>query len=657
MTFDPLADFDREILQFLESAGVDTESVQLNTPPEREFGERATNAAFRLARERRQSPQQIAQDIAGKFQLDSFRFIESVDPAGNGYINFHLNYETFVPHVVQSIRDAGECYGRRPNVELVHAVVEHTSVNPNKEWHIGHVRNAILGDVLSRLLHLAGHDVEVQNYVDDTGLQAAQAVLGFEDFPEVQRPGEKFDHYVGRSYVKIAAELGAERALRARLEELQSTPLEAGDHDAMQEESERINARLENIGRLQKKVMQVMHALEEGEYYPLLEQILNAQLQTAARLGVAYDLLIWESHLVRSNVLAEAMRRLEDSPHVYWAQDGRYHGALVIETGKGSQDGEPKREVLIRSSGIPTYLGKDIAYHLWKFGLLPNPLHYVQYSGPEQSGGRVLWSTALHGDERTRHTPDRVINVIAVNQSQAQDAVKDGLRAAGFEEAAGNLIHLAYGLVSTAEGRISGRRGTAVAGDTVIDEAIRVAFERVKEKRSQELGDAEMERIAEAVGIGALRYFMVQYNPLRDIVFNVADVVSYDGNTGLYVQYALVRMFAILRKAVTEHGAQPETIDNADSSLLQHEQEKRLAFHLALYPSVVADASRTLALNLVAEFAFDLATIFSQFYRDCPVLNAESVALRDARLLLVRTVRDALANACNVLGIPVIERL
>jgi arginyl-tRNA synthetase len=191
----------------------------------------------------------------------------------------------------------------------------------------------------------------------------------------------------------------------------------------------------------------------------------------------------------------------------------------------------------------------------------------------------------------------------------------------------------------------------------VIDEAVRVALERVKEKRSQELTDAEMERIAEAVGIGALRYFMVQYNPLRDIVFNVADVVSYDGNTGLYVQYALVRMSAILRKAVSEHGVQPETIDNADASLLQHEQEKRLAFHLALYPSVVADASRTLALNLVAEFAFDLATIFSQFYRDSPVLNAESAALRDARLLLVRTVRDALANPCNVLGIPVIERL
>jgi arginyl-tRNA synthetase len=657
VTYDPLGDFDREILRFLHSAGVESEIVQLSTPPDREFGERATNAAFRLARERRQSPQQIAQAVAAQFRPDGFRFINRVEPAGNGYINFHLNYETFVPHVMQSIRDAGELYGRRPNVESVRAVVEHTSVNPNKEWHIGHVRNAVLGDVLSRLLHLAGHDVEVQNYVDDTGLQAAQAVLGFQDFPEVRRPGEKFDDYVGRSYVKIAAELGAERALRARFEELQATPPEAGDRQAMQQESERINARLENIDRLQKKVMGVMRDLEEGEHYPLLEQILNAQLETAVRLGVAYDLLIWESHLVRSNVFREAIRRLEESPHVYWAQGGRYHGALVIETGPGPEEGEPKCEVLIRSSGIPTYVAKDIAYHLWKFGLLADPLRYVLYSGPPQPQGHVLWSTALQGEERPHHTPDKVINVIAVNQSQAQDAVKDGLRAAGFEEAADHLIHLGYGLVSTAEGRISGRKGTAVAGDTVIDEAVRVALERVKEKRSQELTDAEMERIAEAVGIGALRYFMVQYNPLRDIVFNVADVVSYDGNTGLYVQYALVRMSAILRKAVTEHGVQPETIDNADASLLQHEQEKRLAFHLALYPSVVADASRTLALNLVAEFAFDLATIFSQFYRDCPVLNAESVALRDARLLLVRTVRDALANACNVLGIPVIERL
>jgi arginyl-tRNA synthetase len=210
--------------------------------------------------------------------------------------------------------------------------------------------------------------------------------------------------------------------------------------------------------------------------------------------------------------------------------------------------------------------------------------------------------------------------------------------------------------VSTAEGKISGRKGTSVAGDSVIDQAVKAAYDRVREKRTQELTDEEMRRISEAVGVGAIRYFMVQYNPLREILFDVKDVVSYDGNTGLYIQYALVRMFAILRRAETEHQIDTETIDRADAALLQHEQERRLVWHLAQYPGVVYDAARTLTVNLVAEWAFDLATIFSQFYRDCAVLSAEP-ELRAARLLLVRTVRDALAGACGVLGVPVIERL
>ena len=654
MTQDPLSDFDREILDFLQSTGIDPQSVQLSTPPERELGERATNVAFRLARERRQPPRQIAEEMAARFEAGRYRFVAGVEPAGNGFINFRLRYEAFMPHAVRAIREAGAVYGRRAEEAFERVVVEHTSVNPNKEWHIGHVRNVVLGDVLSRLLRLAGHDVEVQNYVDDTGPQVAQAILGLRDFPEEPRPGEKFDHYAGRLYVKVAAELGAERELRERLATLDEPGSDA--EDGGQEVSERasIEARLENIKRLQREVVGLMRGLEHGEHTATVAKILNAQIETAARLDVYYDLLNWESHLVASHIFDESVKRLRESPHVYLPPEGRYAGALVIETQPPRDGQEAKCEVLIRSNGLPTYVGKDISYHMWKFGLLPDRLRYVEYC--RQRNGAILWSTALRGQPRREEKPRRVINVIGVHQSQAQAAVKDGLRAAGYHEEADDLVHLAYGMVSTAAGKLSGRKGTNVAGDTVIDEAVRVALERVQEKRSQDLTDEEMRHIAEAVGVGAVRYFMVQYNPLRDIVFDVGDVVSYDGNTGLYVQYALVRMFAILRKARAEHGVTDDRIDAADASLLQHEQEKRLLFHLVQYPATVADASRTLAVNLVAEFAFDLATIFSQFYRDCTVLDAEP-ALRNARLRLVQTVRDVLANACGVLGVPVIERL
>jgi arginyl-tRNA synthetase len=354
-------------------------------------------------------------------------------------------------------------------------------------------------------------------------------------------------------------------------------------------------------------------------------------------------------------VFEEAMERVQQSPKVYRPAEGRYAGALVIVTDEGTPgEDEPKAEVLIRSNGIPTYVGKDIAYHMWKFGLLPERIRYVEFC--DQPNGEKLWSTSLTGENRSSPNPDRVINVIAVNQTLPQQAVNQALRVAGFEEAADRLLHLAYGLVSTRDGRISGRKGTTVSADAVIDEAVRVALERVKEKRSADMTEDEMEKIAEAVGVGAVRYFMVQYNPLRDIVFDVSDVVSYDGNTGLYIQYALVRMSAILRRAFSDHGVTDEAIDAADSTLLQHEQEQRLVFHLAQYPDAVATAARTLAVNLIAEYAYDLATIFSQFYRDCGVLNAEP-GLREARLLLVRTVRSVLANACELLGVPVIERL
>lgn len=653
MSIDPLADFDNQILDFLASAGIPREQVQLEIPANPEFGERATNVALKLARERKQSPRQIAQEVTERFASGTYDLISGIEPAGPGFINFRLNYNTFVPLVLAGVREAGTSFGTRPASSGRHIVVEHTSVNPNKEWHIGHVRNAVLGDVVTRIFRLAGEDVEVQNYIDDTGLQAAQAIYALTSFPERQQPDEKFDHYSGRLYVKIAGELAAERDLRVRLEYLEEHPDEEQMAGFVPERAS-IRARLDAIERHKLHILGTMHGLESGKYHDEVSRILNAQLQTAFRLGIFYNLLNWESDLVASQTFQQAMERLEASPRVYKAEAGRYAGAVVIQTGEPGPDGEePKAEVLIRSNGIPTYVGKDIAYHMWKFGLMPDRIRYIDYL--EQPNGEMLYSTALRGETSTERTPDQVINIIAVDQSLAQATVKEALRVSGYPQEADDLFHLAYGLVSTKEGKISGRKGTSVSGDAVVDQAVRVAYERVQE-RGQGLSEEEMRAIAEAVGVGAVRYFMVQYNPARDIVFDVADVVSYDGNTALYIQYALVRMFAILRRAREEHGVAAERIEGATAGLLQHAQEKRLAYHLSLYPQTIADAARTLNVNLVAEYAYNLATIFSQFYRDCGVLNAEP-ELREARLLLVARVRDVLVNACDVLGVPVIERL
>ena len=649
--------FDREILSFLASRGIDAAIVRLDTPADRQFGERATNVAFLLAKERKQAPRQIAQEIASGFDPAQYRLIQAVEPAGAGFINFRLNYEAFTPLVIDEVRASGSDYGGGVITQTERVVVEHTSVNPNKEWHIGHVRNAVLGDVVNRALRRAGHSVAVQNYIDDTGLQAAEAVLGLRDFPEPRREGEKYDHWLGRMYVKIAGEIASEPELRKRLAELEAQPRDRLDGDS----GNRARTGEHHGATRQPRAPEEPHPRGDARAG---SRPVSRRDRATARRPVANRLS--PRHLLRPAQLGESSRPIA------CLRGGDRTGATVAKSvssnrgplrrGADYRDrrcqlepgDEPKAEVLIRSNGIPTYVGKDIAYHMWKFGLLPERIKYVEFH--EQPNGTMLWSTSLEGESRSSANPDRVINVIAVNQTLPQQAVNQALRVAGFEEAASHLLHLAYGLVSTREGKISGRKGTSVSADAVIDEAVRVALERVTEKRSADLTDEEMHDIAEAVGVGAVRYFMVQYNPLRDIVFDVSDVVSYDGNTGLYVQYALVRMAALLRRAASDHGVPASAIDAADTTLLQHEQEKRLIFQMARYPDTVATAARTLAVNLIAEYAYDLATTFSQFYRDCGVLNAEP-ALRAARLLLVRTVLSVLANACELLGVPVIERL
>ena len=654
MPHDPLHDFDTEIMDFLRANGVEAESLQLVTPPDRTFGDRSTSVAFQLAKVRRQRPLDIATTLASSFDPSSSSFISRVEAAGNGHLNFYLNYSAFIPAVITTVEDDGHLFGRRDGLDAKQIVVEHTSVNPNKEWHIGHVRNAVLGDVVVRALRLCGHHVEAQNYIDDTGLQAAQAIHALQAFPENQVDGEKYDHYLGRLYVKVASEFASEASLRQTAETLNR---EASDLNppGITVSTRSIDARLQNIEVLKQGVMRTMHALEAGEHHAAVAAILRAQLLTAFRLGVFYDLLSWESHLVQSHIFEQAMGKLQQASHVYYAEEGRYRGALIIQVQDTAPEGEePKAEVLIRSNGIPTYVGKDIAYHLWKFGLVPDPLHYERFL--QQPNGEEFWSTALSGENRDTPPPTSVINVIGVHQAQAQDTVRAGLRAAGFDEAADNLVHLSYGMVGTAEGKISGRKGTFVSGDSVIDETVNAAYDAVRGKRSEDLDETEMRATAEAIGVGAVRYFMIQYNPAREITFDVKDVVNFDGNTALYIQYAVVRMGAILRRAESDLNIHGADLKSADVRLLTHEQEKRLCYHLAQYPGTVATVARTLSVNLIAEYAHDLAVIFSAFYRDCSVLNAED-DLRRARLRLVQVTREALVNVCGVLGIPVIERL
>lgn len=565
-----------------------------------------------------------------------------MEPAGGGFINFYLDQTAFVPHTIDTIESSGDLYGRPEAVLPERLLIEHTSVNPNKEWHVGHLRNAVIGDVLVRLARLAGHQVEVQNYIDDTGRQAAEAIYALQLYgrlrpdqpsaPELleTRAPEKVDQFVGELYVRLNGELGSD------LDPARKHELESG-------------------------VGEVLHEMETGKYRPALEAIVRAQLQTALRIGARYDMLVWESDVVRAHLLDEALALLRASLRVYVPDEGEYNGALVIEMpskvrdekGGADEAGDgPMLRVLVRSNGLPTYTGKDVAYMLWKFGLLKSEISRCHWL-PDQSN-EALWTTCPDGEPFVPRRPDLVINVVAEHQTLQQQTVIEGLGAAGFEDEARRAHHLSYGMVSQAEGRISGRKGSGIAADDVLDQATAVATERVKEKRPEATG-SEVGQVAEAIAVGAVRYLMVQYGPIKPIVFDIDDVVSFEGNTGLYIQYAIVRMSAVLRKAAGL-AITHEEIDSGNVDLLTDDAERRLVLKLGRFPTAVEDANRTLAVNLIADYGHTLASEFSQFYRDCPILQAEP-ALRLARLRLLRATRTTLSNAAQVIGIPVVEQL
>lgn len=624
---DPIFDFEEAIRQFLIESGVPRDRIVLSVPPDPGFGEASCNAAFLLAREWRRSPRDIAKEIADRFVPQEGALLRHVEPAGAGFLNFHLNYDEFVPHVLMTTEAVGSSYGRPEGVESTSVVIEHTSVNPNKEWHIGHLRNAVIGDVLVRLMRLAGHRVQVQNYIDDTGRQAAEAVFALEEYrPSAPSDDQKFDQYVGTYYVRLNAELG-EACSQERPEALRSG------------------------------IERTLHEMEDGRHRPLIERVVAAQLETAARAGATYDLLVWESDILSASLLDDALQLLKQSPRVFVPESGEYKGAVVIELGAQPKSGttdngqEPTYRVLVRSNGLPTYTGKDIPYMMWKFGLLEAPLQFCAF--PSAVG--TIRTTCPVGQSVDMPIPEDVYNVVAEHQALPQQTVIEGLAAAGYEKEASHAHHVSYGMVSQAQGRISGRQGSGISSDQVLDEAAAVARERIEDKQP-DLNEIERTAIAEAIAVGSVRYLMTQYSAVKPIVFDLRDVVSFEGNTGLYLQYALVRMNAIMRKAEAEHGITDIQFGAADPGLLQHDAERSLLLRLARFPRAIDDAIRLLAVNQIAEYAHTLAAEFSQFYRDCPILPAEA-ELRLARLRLVHAARLVLGNAVTVLGIPVVERM
>jgi len=617
--------------------GVDHDPV-LEVPPRRELGDLAFPAALQLARTLKKNPRAIAEELQAEFRLSPG--VREIRILGAGYLNLFLDRPAFVGRLLEAPILSGT-----PRPEKV--IVEHTNINPNKAAHIGHLRNAVLGDVLGRSLRALGFPTEVQNYIDDTGVQVADVVVGFLDLrgvslAEVAALPEPFDFYCWDLYSEVGRWFGDDperQALRrATLHELESGQ----------------GPRAE-MGRL------------------VARRIVGRHLATMARLGIGYDLLTHESDILALHFFDVAFERLKVSGAVRLEAEGKNAGCWVMPLSESDEFSglEDPDKVIVRSDGTVTYVGKDIAYQLWKFGLLGRDFEYRLWT--EQN----LWQTC-HENGVAEHPAfggaSRVINVIDNRQSYLQKIVRAGLQSLGHGEEAKRSVHFAYEMValSPATARLlgfavegeekalemSGRKGIGVKADDLIDQLQAKSREEIA-ARNRELDPATLDTLAHQIAVAAIRFFMVKATTNRVIAFDFDEALSFEGESGPYLQYSLVRAKNIRRKLV-EAGLAAEVTPETAAALPAEAYAEDL-WDLALATAQVEEAIERgalgLELSIVARQALDLAQKFNQAYHKHPILHESDATLRTARLAAVQVYQKGLEILAGVLGVPVPDKM
>jgi arginyl-tRNA synthetase len=590
-----------------------------------EFGDVSCNIGFLLAKALKKRPFDIAQTLEEEYRKNSLKYVSVVSAHNSGYLNFTANYSVLVPEVVRASLLAD--YGKVDLGKNSKMVVEHTSVNPNKALHVGHVRNIIIGDTISRILQKACYDVSVLNYVDDSGLQVADIIVGFKygGYSDKAPEGQKFDHYCGDIvYVNITERYETDK----HLVELRS--------DVLQE--------------LEKGTSEIAKFGDE-----ITRRVLDEQLKTCWRLGVTYDCLNFESQIVHSNLWGMVFEKMKSLGIATLENEGKNAGCWVIKA-ESEED-----KVLVRSNGTATYVAKDIPYAAWKLGILDDPFYYMHYA--VQKTGRVLWQTSLDDKEtKLNFRGDKVITVIDSRQSRLQKIITKIM--SDFKSKPDSYIHLGYESVTlspdTAKSldldtggksvQMSGRKGIYVSADYVLDVLSSRTFEETK-KRNPELDEMTLVKISEQVAIGALRYTMIKQDLDKIITFDMTESLSLEGDTGPYIQYAYARAMRILEKATRE------PIFEAIFDDAQTVYEKDLVKAIGKFDLQVEDAAKNLSPKVIAKYCYQLAVSFNTFYEHVKVLGAESDSLINSRLCLVYSFKETLGKALELLGIDAPSRM
>jgi arginyl-tRNA synthetase len=659
--------------------------VVTERPPKLSMGEAASPLCFELAKRLKKPPRALAQEIANS--LPPIPGVARVEVAGGGYLNVFFDRSVF-------FRGACEESGRgatphaanvfKPNAPKT--IVEHTSINPNKAAHIGHLRNAVLGDTFARLLRYSGRRVEVQNYIDNTGVQVADVVLGFlhlepKSLDQVRQlaAAPRFDYVCWDLYARVTQFLSEDKS------------------------------RLELRGQTLKEIEE-----GHGEAARMAEMVATAivlcHLRTLDRLGIDYDLLTRESEILHLKFWDAAFEMLKERGAVQFASTGKNAGCWVMELGSDGRPVEPpdpakpvepsenaeepaeeaEAKIIVRSNGTVTYVGKDIANHLWKFGLLPRDFYYQPFY--KHSDGHAVWSTTSEPHENADRPEfghaHEVHNVIDSRQAYPQHVVVEALRALGYTEQADNLKHFAYNVVALTPRcalemgyeippedakrpyvEVSGRKGQGVKADDLLDQLETSARKEV-DARHSDSPESERTAIAHAIAIGALRYFLLRFTRSTVIAFDFKDALSFEGETGPYVQYAVVRVNGILRQGAAKH-PENEAIDAANLQKIDRGEIDVAKFLSSpagddLWETILLAGSLDARLDaavaaqepaFLARYAFELAQAFNVFYHKHHILSEEDAEKRAFLLRLTQLVRGQLVTALGLLGITAPEKM
>jgi arginyl-tRNA synthetase len=660
-----------------EKYQIELANVVIEQPPKVEMGEFALPLSFELAKRLRKSPRKIAEEIVAEFPLpDGF---DKLEVAGAGYINARLKREIAARVLVKDRTTAVTSHEGEGAANVNGKIlVEHTSINPNKAAHIGHLRNAILGDTFVRLLRVAGHPVDIQNYIDNTGVQVADVVVGFlylekkskQDIVELITSTPRFDFYCWDLYARVSR--------------------------WYEEDKENLKARLE-----------ALHAIEHGgndmawAAELISSAVLRRHLETMDRLDIEYDFLPRESEILRLHFWDAAFQQLKEKGVLYFETEGKNKGCWVMKRPSTSKSGDPTlspkegermghpaegtsgsekesgpdedAKVIVRSNGTVGYVGKDIAYHLWKFGLLGLDFGYRKFY--RYPNGREVWISTEHGESDHPHfgSVAAIYNVIDSRQADPQNTVIEALRLLGYTEQAAHYTHFSYEMVAltprcaielgydvSEEDRaksyieVSGRKGFGVKADDLLDALIAAAKKEV-DSRHPELDEQERTRIGEQIAIGALRYFMLKFTKQSVIAFDFKEALAFEGETGPYAQYAVVRATNIFRKA----GVDPEQALAASVDYERYfaEESGTEIWELWLLAGktsfVVEQCIATTEPAFAAKHAFQLAQLFNNFYHRHHILTEADEGRKKFLMATAAVVRRELIKVLGVMGITV----